>query len=86
MTTKKATPKRKGGKAPAQLSPAHAADIKRLAVDLANVLTNPALPRGLYNNIKRAMCELGEPDAVTNSASYLAELFTHLSARKAGAQ
>ena len=80
------TTKRKGAKVPTRPSPAHTADIKRLAVDLANVLTNPALPRGLYNNIKRAMCELGEPDAVTNSAIYLAELFTHLSVRKVGAQ
>jgi hypothetical protein len=82
----KDTRKGKGAKVPARLSPAHAADINRLAVDLSNVLTNPALPRGLYNNIKRAMCELGEPDAVTNSAIYLAELVTHLSARKVGAQ
>jgi hypothetical protein len=86
MSSKKSTTKGKSRKAPARPSPAHAADIKRLAVDLSHVLTNPALPRGLYNNIKRAMCELGEPDAVTNSASYLAELFTHLSVRKAGAQ
>ncbi len=59
MSTKKVTPKQRGGEAPARKqTPAYAEPAIALAVHLSEILNNPTCPARIYNAIADELCDM----------------------------